>query len=562
MTKLKLELGVKTDPIEYRYTSEWLFRLMAEEGVRHLQLGTFFELYHLPDEYFLWLRKKASDFGIQITSLLTTHRELGGFFRGEPGWEDAARRNYRRLIEVGALLGARSVGSNPGTVPRDRIDTKQEGIAVYLRHMKELMAYAGPRGLSCLTIEPMSSLSEPPTLPDEIRYMAEELLAYHRDNPNTSGIGLCVDVSHGYADRTGKAIWSNMQLLDASLPYLYEVHLKNTDGRFEQTFGFSQDERKNGIVQIEQVRDHLLANAARIPVAEVIGYLEINGPKTGRDYSDCRLEEQLRASLRYLEEAFAGAEPAPTDHSAPSAPHQPPVSPTPPTDVQLAPSIMCCDLCRLEESVRDLEALGVDCLHLDIMDGRFTPNMPLGLEELRQLRSRTPLAFDAHLMVEDNDFFVRRMIEIGVQRISVHVESAVHLDRTLALIRDNGVQAGVALNPATPLSHLEYVIDRLDFVLIMTVNPGFAGQKLIHSALPKIAACRALLRDRTDTHIPIQVDGNVSFANIPRMVAAGADILVAGSSSLFHTGGSLRENLEKTRQAVAAGLSMREHESC
>jgi ribulose-phosphate 3-epimerase len=223
---------------------------------------------------------------------------------------------------------------------------------------------------------------------------------------------------------------------------------------------------------------------------------------------------------------------------------------------------MCCDLCRLEESVRDLEALGVDCLHLDIMDGRFTPNMPLGLEELRQLRSRTPLAFDAHLMVEDNDFFVRRMIEIGVQRISVHVESAVHLDRTLALIRDNGVQAGAALNPATPLSHLEYVIDRLDFVLIMTVNPGFAGQKLIHSTLRKIAACRALLRDRTDAHIPIQVDGNVSFANIPPMVAAGANILVAGSSSLFHTGGSLSENIEKTRQAVAAGLSLREHEPC
>lgn len=224
--------------------------------------------------------------------------------------------------------------------------------------------------------------------------------------------------------------------------------------------------------------------------------------------------------------------------------------------IQIAPSMMCADLWRLAEVVQELEVAGVDMLHFDLMDAHFVPNMPVGLGLLEWLRPHTRLPFDVHLMVEHNDMFVSRLAEIGVQFISVHVESATHLDRTLALIRGQGSKAGVALNPATPLTTLTYVLEQLDFVLVMTVNPGFAGQKLALAALRKIADTAAFL----DTHhssIPIQVDGNVSFTHIPAMVAAGATILVGGTSSVFHKDGSLTHNVERTRAAIGAGLDIR-----
>ena len=142
--KVQFELGLKTDPILYRYSYPWLFRLMAQEGVRHAQLGTFFELYSLPDAWFSDLRRCAADHGIHITSVFTAHRELGGFFRDDgPGWTDVARRNFQRLVDVAALLGAESIGSNPGAVVRDRMGTKPAGLACYLKHFKELMGHAG-----------------------------------------------------------------------------------------------------------------------------------------------------------------------------------------------------------------------------------------------------------------------------------------------------------------------------------------------------------------------------------------------------------------------------------
>jgi ribulose-phosphate 3-epimerase len=222
--------------------------------------------------------------------------------------------------------------------------------------------------------------------------------------------------------------------------------------------------------------------------------------------------------------------------------------------------MMCASLWHLEEDVRQLEAAGVDFLHFDLMDAHFVPNMPVGLGLLEQLRPHTDLPFDVHLMVEDNDFFVEKLAPIGVQQISVHVESSVHLDRTLALIRDKGMSAGVALNPATPLSALTYVLEQMDFVLIMTVNPGFAGQKLVPAALRKIADCRAFLREH-NMHIPIEVDGNVSFEKAPHMIAAGADILVAGTSSIFHKDNSLQENAVRLRQSILLGLEMRKAQS-
>lgn len=225
--------------------------------------------------------------------------------------------------------------------------------------------------------------------------------------------------------------------------------------------------------------------------------------------------------------------------------------------IRIAPSVMCADLCNLETDIRELEETGISLLHFDLMDAHFVPNMPIGLALIEQLRQKTDCAFDIHLMVQNNDFFVEAVAKIGVQQIAVHAESATHLDRTLSVIQGHGIKAGVALNPATPLSAITYIIDRLDFVLIMTVNPGFAGQKLVPATLQKISDCRAFLNER-GVNLPIEVDGNVSFENIPKMVAAGADILVGGTSSVFHKSGSRAENIQQIHQAISLGLAKEE----
>lgn len=302
-----IEIGVKSDPVEYRYSYEWLFRLMAEEDVHHVQLGSFFELYQLPDAYFERLRTTASDFGIRISSLFTTHRELGGFLRGEPEWQDVAHRNHKRLVEVAALLGADRVGSNAGAVLRDRMADKEAGVACYLDHMKKMMAWAHGRGLECLTIEPMSCRAEPPTLPHEIHSMAEELMAHHAHTSGTVPVGYCADTAHGYADEAGRVHHTHMELLEAACPFLAELHVKNTDAIFNSTFGFSEENRANGIVDLPAVRDLLESNADRIPRDRLVAYLEMGGPKLGRDYSDCQLEGQLRESLRYVKGVFPAA---------------------------------------------------------------------------------------------------------------------------------------------------------------------------------------------------------------------------------------------------------------
>ena len=306
---LTLHLGVKTDPIVYRFSHEWLFGLMAEEGVTRAQIGSFFEMYHLPDEWFEQLAQQAERAGVAIVSVFTAHRELGGFFWGDPAWEQVARRNFERLIEIGAILGVSSAGHNPGAVPRDRMQSKEECINRYLHQMQELLHVAHHHGIRNLTFETMSCLAEPPSLPEEIRLFGETLLSYHARHPDsTARPGVCADISHGYADRDGKVVWDNIQVLDASLPYLCDLHLKNTDSRFESTFGFTPEERERGIVDIPWLRDHLRANAVRLPVRELTGFFEIPGPKLGRDYTDAKLEGLLRESLRYLKGTFADSD--------------------------------------------------------------------------------------------------------------------------------------------------------------------------------------------------------------------------------------------------------------
>lgn len=550
---LKLNLGVKSDPIEYRYSFPWLFRLLAEEGISLVQLGTWFEIYQLPDEFFVNLRREAEDHGIEIASMFTAHRELGGFFRQEAGFEQVARRNFERLIEIGGILGSTSVGCNPGAVLRDMMGTKAQGTACYVGHMKELMHFAKEQGVSWLTIEPMSCLAEPPTLPSEVSDMAEELMAYHRQHADsTVPIGYCADIAHGYIDQNDQVGFNHIELFEATYPWLYEVHLKNTDQRFNSTFGFGPEERAKGIVDVAHFRQLLLANADKLPVDEMTGYLEIGGPKLGRDYSDHLLEDQLRQSLRHLKEAFLG-ESSDSGAGILATPKSVPQEKNP---VETAPSMMCVDPLNFESALRQVEAVGVDMLHMDIMDGHFVPNMPMGLAVLERLQDATDLPLDVHLMVDDNDFFIQLMSKMRLSQISVHMESSVHLDRTLSMIRDLGIKAGVAINPGTPLSAIDYVLERIDYVLVMTVNPGYAGQQMTPASLRKIADCRDLLAER-GFNLPIQVDGNVSFENIPGMVAAGATNLVAGTSSIFHKSGSMQENKKRMLAAIEEGLAQR-----
>lgn len=224
--------------------------------------------------------------------------------------------------------------------------------------------------------------------------------------------------------------------------------------------------------------------------------------------------------------------------------------------VEISASLMCADTSNLEDEVRQLEKAGVDLLHFDIMDAHFVPNLPLGLKLLADLRPKTSLRFDVHLMVEDTDFFARQVLPLGVDRVAVHAESARHLDRTLDLLRQGGVRAGVALNPHTGPGVLDYVLERLDFVLVMTVNPGFSGQELVPAALRKIADCREHLESR-GRRVPIAVDGCVNFEVLADMVAAGADVLIGGSSSLYDSSGSRLDNARRMRDEAARGLALR-----
>jgi len=218
---------------------------------------------------------------------------------------------------------------------------------------------------------------------------------------------------------------------------------------------------------------------------------------------------------------------------------------------KISPSMMCVDFRQLEKSVEALEQAGVEYLHFDIMDGHFVPNFTLGPDFIRCVREMTNIPFDFHLMVERPEAHLSVFDIRPGDIVSVHQEAAIHLQRALQHIRDLGARPSVALNPATPLYAIDEVLDDVELVLVMTVNPGFAGQKLVPSTLRKIAALKERLHASGLGHIEIEVDGNVSWDNAVKMRQAGADLFVAGTSSIFRPHEDLRPLIERFRTCIA-----------
>ena len=226
------------------------------------------------------------------------------------------------------------------------------------------------------------------------------------------------------------------------------------------------------------------------------------------------------------------------------------------TEFLLAPSILSADFARLGEEVRAVQAAGADWIHFDVMDNHYVPNLSIGPMVCEALRPHVEIPIDVHLMVEPVDRIVADFAKAGASWISFHPEATRHVDRTLELIRDHGCKAGLVFNPATPLNWLDYLMDRIDLVLLMSVNPGFGGQKFIASALPKLRATRA----RIDAHVEqggqpirLEIDGGVKVENVAECARAGADTFVAGSAVFGapDADGGYREIVRAFRSALA-----------
>jgi ribulose-phosphate 3-epimerase len=219
--------------------------------------------------------------------------------------------------------------------------------------------------------------------------------------------------------------------------------------------------------------------------------------------------------------------------------------------LKIEASLACANFKNLEADLKQLSAAEVDFLHVDIMDGRFVPNFALDFSVMQSAKQITDIPLDCHLMVEDPERYIERAAAAGAAYITVHVEATRQVHRALQQIRNAGIKPGIALNPATPLANVTYILDDVDMVTVMTVDPGFAGQKLIPAMLNKINDLRTMLEASGYSSVDIQVDGNVSLEHIPAMVKAGATNLVGGTSSIFHEGYSIEAAISKIRTLVS-----------
>lgn len=215
--------------------------------------------------------------------------------------------------------------------------------------------------------------------------------------------------------------------------------------------------------------------------------------------------------------------------------------------IKIAPSLLSADFARLAEELETVA--GADLLHLDVMDGHFVPNLTIGPGVIKALRSRTSLPFDCHLMIEEPQRYIDRFLEAGADMISIHVETEPHLQRALQMIRDGGAKAGIAINPATSVAQLDAALEFCDFVLVMSVNPGFGGQTFIEPVVAKIRHISRLLRER-GLEVEIEVDGGIDEGTAPLVTAAGASILVAGSAIFGRPDRS--DAIRRIRDAVTA----------
>lgn len=207
----------------------------------------------------------------------------------------------------------------------------------------------------------------------------------------------------------------------------------------------------------------------------------------------------------------------------------------------LSPSILSADFSRLGEQIRELDEAGAQYVHIDVMDGRFVPSISFGVPIIKSIRDYSERIFDVHLMIEEPERYIVDFVDAGADLITVHAESCVHLDRTIDSVKEKGILAGVALNPSTPLSVLDYLLPKVDMVLIMTVNPGYGGQKLIPYTVQKVRDLKEMV-DKQDLKTDIEVDGGVNLFNVEELMDAGANIIVAGSA-IFD--GDLTENTSR-----------------
>jgi len=214
---------------------------------------------------------------------------------------------------------------------------------------------------------------------------------------------------------------------------------------------------------------------------------------------------------------------------------------------KIAPSILSADFTRLGEEIRNVEAAGADYIHIDVMDGHFVPNITIGPMIVKAVRKLTDLPLDVHLMISEPDRFIDAFGEAGADILTVHPETVIHLHRTISFIRSKGIKPAVSLNPATPLDILDYILEDLDMVLLMTVNPGFEAQEFIHSVVPKIKRLRESIEKR-GLDIDIEVDGGINPDTIELVSSAGANVFVAGSAIFYSR--SYEETIRKMRQKI------------